>query len=424
VWEKNFGPGDHDIYYRMVDPGGSLATPIRVVDISGQTFDQIPSISKSNDGSIWNVVWQRSGNGTFLDIRGARIDWFGTMIAPSFSIDSTTADTGGPAASTCLSGTNRWLVAYSHKPDPTVLDDTDIVLKLLDETIVLDEMNLTESELLAAGLPDVHADQRNPDVDSDGDSFAVAYTEQLQGSVDRDVYVATVAVVGSQLELSEGRRTIAATLAHEQNPSIASAEGAGLDWRVELVVLDKVTTSSPTLGDIAGGLYDNAIYTSFCHPTYDGVPSCPCGNDPVAYGRGCNNSAGTGGAQIVASGTSSVLFDSLVLTMQFAKPNAISVFNQGNAVLASAAPFGQGLRCAGGSLKRLYTKTASAAGIAAAPGTGDPSVHVRSAALGDTIVSGMTRAYYVYYRDPVVLGGCLSSSTFNTTQTLQAIWIP
>jgi len=85
--------------------------------------------------------------------------------------------------------------------------------------------------------------------------------------------------------------------------------------------------------------------------------------------------------------------------------------------------FGQGVRCAGGALRRLYVKTAVAVGITAPDfGAGDPSASARSAALGDAIIAGQSRWYLVYYRDPTVLGGCPSSSTFNVSQGLIALW--
>jgi hypothetical protein len=81
------------------------------------------------------------------------------------------------------------------------------------------------------------------------------------------------------------------------------------------------------------------------------------------------------------------------------------------------------VRCAAGSLKRLYTKSASGGSITAPDfGLGDPTVHARSAALGDLIQAGESRWYLVYYRDPTVLGGCPSSSTFNATQTGRIDW--
>jgi hypothetical protein len=58
------------------------------------------------------------------------------------------------------------------------------------------------------------------------------------------------------------------------------------------------------------------------------------------------------------------------------------------------------------------------------PGGGDPSVHARSAQLGDPIQPGEHRYVSVYYRDPHVLGGCPATSTFNSTQTLDVTWAP
>jgi len=64
------------------------------------------------------------------------------------------------------------------------------------------------------------------------------------------------------------------------------------------------------------------------------------------------------------------------------------------------------------------------AGSITAPdfGAGDVSVSARSAAKGDTIQPGQSRWYTVYYRDPIVLGGCSPTSTFNATQTGMVSW--
>jgi hypothetical protein len=81
------------------------------------------------------------------------------------------------------------------------------------------------------------------------------------------------------------------------------------------------------------------------------------------------------------------------------------------------------VRCAGGSLKRLYLKTAVAGSITA-PQAGDLSVSARSAFLGDTIAAGAHRYVQVYYRDPIVLGGCAAALGFNVTQAIDVLWSP
>jgi Tol biopolymer transport system component len=168
---------------------------------------------------------------------------------------------------------------------------------------------------------------------------------------------------------------------------------------------------------------NGAGFTSLCDPGVGGVIPCPCSNAPGGPGRGCDNSSATGGAILSASGIAYLSMDSLVFNTSGEKPTATSIVLQGNAFAASGAVFGQGVRCAAGSLKRLYTKSASGGSITAPDiGLGDPTVHVRSAALGDLIQAGESRWYLVYYRDPTVLGGCPSSSTFNATQTGRIDW--
>ena len=166
-------------------------------------------------------------------------------------------------------------------------------------------------------------------------------------------------------------------------------------------------------------------FTSLCEPGADGVLPCPCANPPAGPGRGCDNSAATGGASLSASGSTSLSSDSLVFTTSGEKPTATSVLLQGTSLAATGVVYGQGVRCVGGTLKRLFTKTASGGSITAPNfSTGDPSVSARSAAKGNPISAGQSRWYLVFYRDPIVLGGCPVTSTFNTTQTGRIDWSP
>jgi len=84
--------------------------------------------------------------------------------------------------------------------------------------------------------------------------------------------------------------------------------------------------------------------------------------------------------------------------------------------------FGDGLGCLGGTLKRLYTRSA-AGGVVAAPQLGDPSISARSAARGDPIAPGEARIYHAFYRDPdPSFCPMPSGSTFNTTNALRVRW--
>jgi Tol biopolymer transport system component len=168
-----------------------------------------------------------------------------------------------------------------------------------------------------------------------------------------------------------------------------------------------------------------APFASLCDPGTGPWIACPCSNPPSGAGRGCDNSAATGGASLAASGIAYLSDDTLVFTTADEKPTATSILLQGTTSPASGITYGQGVRCVGGNLKRLYVKAASGGSITAPdfPG-GDPSVSARSAARGDVIGAGQNRFYLVYYRDPVVLGGCAATSTFNATQTGRVSWLP
>jgi hypothetical protein len=160
---------------------------------------------------------------------------------------------------------------------------------------------------------------------------------------------------------------------------------------------------------------------SMCEPGAASVIACPCANAPAGTGQGCNNSANTGGARLAATGIARLSYDSVIFTASGEQPTATSIVLQGDSSSSSGVVFGQGVRCVAGSLKRLYVKTAVAGSISAPQAT-DLHVHSRSAELGDPISPGTHRYYGVYYRDPNVLGGCPSSSTFNITQQLDVLW--
>jgi hypothetical protein len=160
--------------------------------------------------------------------------------------------------------------------------------------------------------------------------------------------------------------------------------------------------------------------TSFCWPGVANVINCPC-NSNGTTGHGCANSANSAGAILSAVGTTSLSGDTLVFTSSGEKPTATTIFLQGTANVFLGTPFGQGVRCVGGSLKRLYTHNASG-GVVSAPIGADLSVHQRSANLGDTILPGQHRKYMAYYRDPVVPVGCDPSATFNATQSGEVVW--
>jgi hypothetical protein len=159
-------------------------------------------------------------------------------------------------------------------------------------------------------------------------------------------------------------------------------------------------------------------FTPLCFGDGSAAP-CPCGNDGAA-GRGCANSQNaSSGARLSASGAPQP--DGVVLFASGMLPSVLNIFLQGNVVIAPVS-FGDGLRCAGGSLKRLASKTAFG-GTSQFPEPGDPSISVRSAALGDPIATGTSRIYQTYYRDPN-LAFCSAplGDSWNVTNGIRVDW--
>jgi formylglycine-generating enzyme required for sulfatase activity len=123
-----------------------------------------------------------------------------------------------------------------------------------------------------------------------------------------------------------------------------------------------------------------------------------------------------------ASGVAALTGDTLQFSTSGERPTATSIVLQALTSNTTGIAFGQGVRCVSNNLLRLYVKNAVGGSITAPIGT-DLSVSARAAALGDSISPGQSRTYAVYYRDPVVLGGCMSGSTFNITQSGSVVWV-
>ncbi|MCY2959067.1 MAG: hypothetical protein NTY35_02790 [Planctomycetota bacterium] len=154
--------------------------------------------------------------------------------------------------------------------------------------------------------------------------------------------------------------------------------------------------------------------TGFCFG--DGTGSgCPCGNNGAA-GNGCAHSLNAFGANLSGSGLASLANDSLVLA-GVGMPNSSALYYQGTAQHNGGigSLFGDGLRCADGTLIRLGTKT-NAAGSSHFPGVGDPSISVRG-----LVMSPGTRAYQIWYRNAA---NFCTPSTFNLTNGWSVSWVP
>jgi hypothetical protein len=157
-------------------------------------------------------------------------------------------------------------------------------------------------------------------------------------------------------------------------------------------------------------------FTTFCYGNRAVATPCPCGHSGYV-GRGCQNSALTFGAQITANGSTSP--DTVVLTSAGELPSSLSIFIQGQSTLPNGTVFGDGVRCINANLLRIGVHNA-VGGTVSYPQSGDPSITARSAALGDPIMTGTSRYYQCYYRDPN-LSFCTGAG-FNVSDAVQVAW--
>ncbi|MBK7644806.1 MAG: hypothetical protein IPJ19_17490 [Planctomycetes bacterium] len=416
VW-TNEQAGNGDIHYQLIRPDGTkLFTLTQTLD--GSTQDNGgPNISKSNGNpptatQEWNVAWTRSLSSTNHDIYAAQIHRDGSITSPVFAVSTGSANDDIGACVSSLddqaSGTRNWMVAWTRR---TAADWDTRGAVFNGSSFVTFQTNLAALED-NAGSGTLSLFQETAALECDGSKFTLTYAEYNSSQTSADSYVATFDLVANQIQVQEPH--IMAQPDSLGGAITSERSGGGARGRCLMVGY-----TVPTGGAVDGfaALYDVPAFYRFCLPGTD-VIACPCGNAPGSPTRGCNNSTGTGGAMIAASGLPAQ--DTVVLGASAMLPTSTCIFLQGSTISTNGVGFGDGVRCAAGTLKRLYVKTASS-GFATAPNAGDPSIKTRSAALGDPLGIGTQRVYQIYYRDPQNFG-CASPATFNITPALLIEW--
>jgi hypothetical protein len=224
--------------------------------------------------------------------------------------------------------------------------------------------------------------------------------------------------------VSGGNATWATT--PEATNANANALRWGSTYNFRFVANTAPTTGSASIGlwrsgspgsitvaiEVPSGPVSSAAY---CFGDGSGT-ACPCGNNSaVGANVGCLSSLASGG-RLLATGVPSISNDTLVLGGS-QMPNSSALYFQGTAQQGAGAGsvFGDGLRCAAGTVIRLGTKT-NAGGGSSYPAAGDTSVSVRGAAT-----VGASRGYQVWYRNAAAF---CSPSTFNLTNGWWLTWQP
>ena len=156
----------------------------------------------------------------------------------------------------------------------------------------------------------------------------------------------------------------------------------------------------------------------FCTGDVSSGTPCPCGNDNDGslQGSGCANNFFLSGAQLTGSGAASKSEDTLVLSTIGLEPQSSGLYFQADNDLSPGALWGDGLRCAGGQLRRLGVALSDANGYSDTSGFALPI----SVQVGNTS-AGFTKYYQCWYRSPL---GSACGFGFNSSNGLGVVWLP
>ena len=204
------------------------------------------------------------------------------------------------------------------------------------------------------------------------------------------------------------------------NPGSVTVDGTGQ------VVLHSNQTATFSFVDAGTGISADFTITGTLHGTADPAgagpgssfcsgdgsgTACPCSNTGGA-GEGCANDTGSG-AELSGSGSASILADNLVLSATNLTPGPGLFFQGNNAVNSgNGNTFGDGLRCAGGGVRRLEVTFANA-------GNSFTTQTSISIATDGNVSLGDTRRYQYWYRDS---GTSPCGTLFNLSNGYEVTW--
>ncbi len=402
-----------DVYVVELATGVVRCASVSSAGVIGNGASDVPAISADGRYVAFESLATNLVAGDTNAVRDVFVHDFATGTTVRASVDSAGGQASLESVTPRLSADGRFVV-FSSASVTLVAGDLNGVRDVFvhDLATGLTELASVDSSALQANgasyRPSISADGRYVAFDSEATNLAPSDTNG-----DLDVFVHD-RVGGSTQRASVSSGGQQGSLGSLQ----ASIAGDGRVVVFQSHAPNLVTPDVNGSPDIFARFVPSAVET-FCFGDGPQATSCPCANYGFP-GNGCENSGGTGGANLGGSGAT--LPDSLVLNVNGELSTSLSIFLQGDAELNPGTWFGDGVRCVGGALKRLYAKNA-VNGSVSAPGAGELGIRARSAQLGDTIPIGATRSYQVYYRDPDA-SFCTPpfGNTWNVTNGVRVHW--
>jgi Tol biopolymer transport system component len=251
-------------------------------------------VGAHNDGNHFFDVFRRdrlNGVTVMISVSSSNAQGNGHSLFPSISADGESVAFSSDASNFVISDTNGATDVFVRTP---ATSSTRIV-------------SLSSAQILgngASGAPSISGDGRYVAFESVAANLVPGDTNGVQDVFLRDLLPGTTERVSLGSSGAEG----------DARSSWPSISGDGRFVAFESDATNLVAGDTNGLTDIFVRDRDTTGFTSVCHPGLEGVQLCPCSNQPSPADRGCDNSSGTGGALLSASGTAYLSMDSLVFT--------------------------------------------------------------------------------------------------------------
>ena len=402
--------GSRDIFVRDLSTGTTELVSVDSAGAQGNGDCDSPSISA--DGRLVAFT-SRAGNLVPGDT-GGLLDIF-VHDRLSGTTERVSLDSGGTQGNfnsynASISADGRYVAFHSHATN-LVSGDTNGTI----DVFVRDRQSgTTERVNVSSGGVQANSQSQDPSISADG--RYVSFSSYASNLVVGDTNGYLDAFVRDRQSGTTERASVAA----DGTQGDFSSEASSISADGRCVAFPSYSTNLVT-GDtndkrdiFVREHLDSPAFTSFCSGDGSGT-ACPCGNAGLA-GNGCASSVNANGANLAASGTPSVGSDTMVLSGS-GMPDSSALYFQGTTQAGGGlgTVFGDGLRCASGSVIRLGTNV-NAGGASQYPQGGDSSISVKGANA-----AGNVRTYQCWYRNAAAF---CTTATFNLTNGMQATWVP
>ncbi|MEY2746074.1 MAG: hypothetical protein RL112_1116 [Planctomycetota bacterium] len=418
----------HAIRARLLQHTGSPATEQFFVD-SGDELREHPSVSNSNGTTRWGLSWSRGDHGVGF----ASISWNGAQVRVQPQLALTWERAAGARTSignlghyAATSPERGFVIGYPSRINVGASFNWAI-------TAVLDEyMNEANSSATRTSTPSQPTNfVEDLTLDCDDSTTVLNWVGRRpdgQTWVQQAYKLMTVDHTDAGSAYAYWTSSLAVFSTNAKSATrVATKYSSGGAKRVACA---SWTQAATTGRDVLAALTSWNAYPMIevkCNQGSSSTTACPCGSAGTGSSTpdaGCPNSA-TSGATLTPFGNAALGAgnDTLAFIVGGLPPTTSCLVFQGTnvaqltsgGITSYGTVFGDGLRCANGSIVRLGTGTSSGGNLLFPP-AGTASLSTRGGLTGPT-----TRSYQVWYRNASAF---CTPSTFNLTNGLVVHWIP